>query len=167
MKKIKILSNIPGFSSGDTPEVEEGTVKAYGHRYRAVKLIESGWAEEVREEIDIGAIRSRAKLIQLYSGNSEKSIAYRQIPEEKMKFFNAYEIVRAFIDQLNGEWKPVYEAGMDSYRILGYNFDTGSLMHDQDSYRLFTILPPVQDAEKADRVIELCQKELEVLFGVK
>lgn len=48
--KIKITQNIPGYSAGEIDTTNEnGHIQRYGHRYVAARLVERGWAEEIKQ----------------------------------------------------------------------------------------------------------------------
>lgn len=175
--KIKILKDIPGFKAGEelgSEVVIEGKylvcIPGYAMngsrekhdiiKYPIDQLQTWGFIQEIKYDVDIEAIRQKVSIeVGIFESKTND-----YLPESK--WFKSYLTVKEVITQLNGDWKPIYEVGMDHYQILGYNYDEKKLIHDQDYYRLFTLLPPCRDVNVAEKVIELCEPELKVLFKV-
>lgn len=160
--KIKILKDIPGYKAGEeihvsdikdaTPEKVFNFTKNDGFAYDYCFLIKDGFAEEIKDDIDIEAIRNRFNKDEIFP-----------IHSDEINFFNAYRIVKAVIDQLNEDWKPDEET--QTYEIYWYG--SKERMNVFPSMNTRSMNPLCKDKETAQRVIELCEPELKVLFGVK
>lgn len=122
-------------------------------------LVELELAEEIKDDIDIEAIR---KEFHYYTGEG----IYRKYGSKKIEFFNALLMVTKVIDQFNGDWKPDWNNNALKYYIYYYSID--KQFHYSSGYEMNqSIIPYCKDKETAQRVIELCGPELKVLFGVK
>lgn len=160
--KIKITKDIPGISQNAifTPD-KEGKIHVYGNTYKVKMLLDSGWAEELKDDIDIEAIRARYERIGLLT-----IVCFFQETVQDRQFYRAYLIVKAVIDQLNGDWKPNWK-NVDELKYLIQLLNTGSFSTEFYWENNKTIIPTIKNKETAQKVIELCEPELKVLFGFK
>ncbi len=163
--KIKILKDIPGYKAGHTHDTEKNGIMGdhSNFTYSSLKvLIEDGWAEEIKDGVDIEAIRNAYIGIDAWAPSimSPDNLDNR-------RFYKAYLVVKKVIDRLNGDWKPIYEIGMEKYFIIGYDHNSKEFQWDNGSINQYTILPPCKNSEVTNKVMELCEPELKVLFGVK
>lgn len=166
--KIRILRDIPGYEAGETvklsPDIEYGVFFSQNQRHVTVKsLIRDGWAEEVKDDIDIEAIRKSFKPMW------KTNYLIPNTTIEEIKFIEAYRIVKAVIDQLNGEWEPDWNKKtffisldrISSEIKIGTNHDVNYNIRNNSS-----LLPACRDLMSAYEVIRLCEPELRTLFGV-
>lgn len=153
--KIKLLKDIPQYKAGSICEDVKNL--AFGYYYK--QLVEEGFAEEIKDDIDMEKIRKYNSIYFPALGNS--------ITQIEAEWFTAYRIVKAVMDKLNGDWKPNWEdENTEKYTIL-YNYDVKSFKTDYNYYRKYLILPSCKDEETAEKVISLCEPELKVLFNIK
>ncbi len=161
--KIKILKDIPGLDASASREIstEGDRITISNHAYNVQSLLRDGWAEEVKDEVDIEEIRGKYFSIDVYApsiGSPEKG--------SNRTFYKSYLIVKTVIDELNDGWEPDFKKGDFNYQIdyqhpvqnfgvVGYLFNRAN------------ILPVCKSKEVAKKVIELCGPELKILFNVK
>lgn len=157
--KIKILKDIPGYKAGEYES--DGFITGHeDYEYSASLLVKNGFAEYIKDDIDIEAIRKSFKPIWL---------THDLIPNntiEEINFIEAYRIIKAVTDQLNGDWKPDYSISQPKF----YVYRTTEYFEwriSADDGIITSIIPKCKDRETAEKVIELCESELKVLFGVK
>ncbi len=156
--KIKLLKDIPGYSAGTIQEVPNTTLSGYGHSYKVPTLIERGWAEEIKDDIDIEQIREKKKVYAEFYVGIET--------EEELQFFSAYRIVKAVIEKLNGDWFPFWNNTTQLKYDVGYsNSNNRFELNDCKTYQS-NIIPHCKDEETARKVISLCEPELRILFSV-
>ncbi len=168
--KIKLIKDIPGYKAGEVLEFEKlglertDSRKACYPDYRADILITDGFAEEVKDEIDIEEIRN-----ELYAVRNLRTAD--NFSHSELEFFTSYRIVKAVIEKLNGDWeyKHIHE-GRDYYHKDHWSIILRDSEFKADNYlnwSLSSILPVIKDNQTAEKVISLCEPELKVLFGVK
>lgn len=171
--KIKLLRDIPGFSKGwegntemecnSNFEILRQSTVGGDTRYSVSYLINMGWAEEIKEDdIDIEEIRTRG----LGDGGPDR---YIKMSNEMYNWHKAYEIVKAVIEKLNGDWKPDwgdFSPQEKKVHIL-YSHDIKQWLSDATRWTNPSIIPYVKTHEIAKKVISLCEPELKVLFRVK
>lgn len=173
--KIKIIKDIPGYNIGEVTEEEEGYCikKAGVSSYNTSFLLANGFSEEIKDDIDIEAIRNAAlewECLLFVRPQYEKDGINGDI-----KWLTSYRIVKAFIDHLNGEWKPEWEEIKNSrylseelkWFITGYHLNIEEFNVVGYYNQIHSIIPACKDKETAQKVIELCEPELKILFGVK
>lgn len=163
--KIKILKDIPGYKTGT--EIGSSTTTTYKlfwgkNEFVIEDLINEGFAKEIKDDIDIEAIR-----IFYHSGGTKNKTMPLLLDNEEREFFNSYRIVKAVIDQLNGDWKPGWNDEDEEKYYIHYVY-ISKKKFNIDSNEIFqiSILPYCKNYEIAQKVIELCEPELKVLFGI-
>ncbi len=161
--KIKILKDIPGYKAGKIIEVNNGNLGDHGNfSYIHKPLIEQGWAEEIKDEIDIEEIRKITKV--------DMSGWYGNMTRDDLVWFNAYRVVKAVIEKLNGDWIPDFKQ-VGKYEIEysynGRDFGNGNFSSELGGFYKYNILPFIKDSYTTEKIIQLCKPELEILFGVK
>lgn len=161
--KIKILKDIPGYSATEVFDWGDGVLSYINSpsngtlrkiTYSKRELVDLGFAEEVKDEIDIGKIRREYGAIYDHESNSLPALGMAE-----SEFFSAYRIVKAVIEKLNGNltgnWEIVkYEKG-PTFTTQFYNGSKHNL------------LPGIALEKDTYTVLKLCKPELEILFGVK
>ncbi len=162
--KIKILTNIPGYSAGKIEEIrngKNGILIGYGHSYKVERLLESGWAEEIKYEIDVNSIRS--KISNKYTDCAGHPLGSMKVfcRDEEAEWFTSYRIVEAVIKELNGDIMDLY-----AMTNICFCYITKKLSTIPDGNFRYNILPQCGSVEIAEKVIELCEPELKVLFGI-
>lgn len=173
--KIKITKDIPGYKAGEIIETDylKMTIsETAGREYNVKAFIADGWAEEIKDDIDIEAIRKEIKdsskiAVIGFDWAEEKESTTESvvvIPMEFEPFITAYRIVKAVIDQLNGDWNPDWN---DYNRKTSIRYDDNNGFSVDWFYGRVTIIPICKDNKTAQKVIELVTEELKVLFGVK
>lgn len=172
--KIKIIKDIPGYKAGY--ETDERTMSIHslnGFDYTCEGLITCGFAEEIKDDIDIEAIREKYKLFSVHMNNfdKEKTHSWEFLPalnEDEMVFINAYRIVKEVIDQFNCDWKPDWEKSISERKYTpSYDYHDKKWYIQSTGFHIENIFPPCKNREDCQKVIELCEPELKVLFGVK
>lgn len=167
--KIKILKDIPGYKAGDIVTASDDEIGTFISKNQLSTVIKyyvldiiCGWAEEVKDEIDIEEIRFDRRLLWCQEFEDQK------ITKNEMDWFTAYRIVKDVIEKLNGYWKPNTNSGREvQHETIQLSLRTNTIMSDTyENYRV-NILPMIKDGSTAEKVIELCNPELEILFGVK
>lgn len=169
--KIKLLKDIPGYKAGHIFETSEGSLGMHTFGYRNEKqrelchyhyeyLLEDGWAEEIKDDIDIEEIRKSYKLWSQYP------YSMAELSKEEQIFLTAYRIVKAVIEKLNGDWKPNWSESNGIIHLF-YNHRHNELgwglTYSIDYSPSFLL----KNVEIAQKVISLCESELYILFGVK
>jgi len=124
-------------------------------RYKVLEEMPEGITVTPKDDIDIEKIRHSFDNIQIYMRGTED-----RIPKEELKWFTAYRIVKACIENLNGNEKGGVEIA--SNKIGGIHSHGWKGSDNQTN-----ILPMMKDKKTAEKVISLCEAELKVLFGVK
>lgn len=146
-----ILMWVPDYASG----------KRVNHiviNYPIEYLLKNGWAEEVTDEIDMEEVRDKFGLTWETNGVGPMLPVLHKVNETEAKFFTAYRIVKHVIDTLNGDSK--FEDGFELFRNSLGEFDK------TPNHKLkFTFLPSLKDKVTAEKIIEFCKPELEILFG--
>ncbi len=162
--KIRILKDIPGYKAGTDIDSPAGCGThgfhngGVGFQYDYSYLIKEGFARDVTDEIDIDAIRdgNRVRNINMQDGlDGSKSAA---------NFIAAYMTVRQVVDQLN----ELEECGGKFAVALAKNHG-GKLFAGRDiTHKMFhySIIPFCRNMNLAERLVELCEPELRVLFNV-
>lgn len=174
--KIKILKDIPGIIENTIfiPD-KEGKIHVYGNTYKVKMLLDSGWAEEIKNEIDIEAIRKSLKITLMEDGigTHYDPIAHPErdkpwdIEVNEIEFFTAYRVVKKVIDILNGDWKPDWEGDNYNKYYIRYDWEDKEFTYDSVKYISFNIFPVCKDNSIAQKVIGLCESELKILFDIK
>lgn len=161
--KIIILKDIPGYKAGDTiKSSQECGSDLERFRYDYQLLIDTGWAKEFTHGIDIIEIRKKPL-------GDDGPARYINMSHPTYDWFKAYQIVKTVIDELNEDWKEKWRTEQANCLI------TCEYKSPQDPFfrvvkyanHKMSILPNCKDEATAEKVIELCKPELEVLFGVK
>lgn len=164
--KIKILKDIPGYKAGEmiqspgllffaAPADRESL-----QRHDVILLIKEGFAEEVKDEINMEKIRLNAYIPEC--GECD------ELNLEERNFFTAYRIVKAVIEKLNDGWKLDWDKSVSERKyIINYNFRAKEWYIRSTGYHLEDFSPVCKTHDSALKVIELCRPELEILFGVK
>lgn len=167
---MKILKNIPGYKAGEIIESETDNSKERVYEvligrnvtYMFNPLIEQGYAEIVKDDIDIESIRDKYRSM-TWDGKDFKPVL--QIDESL--FFNAYRIVKTVIDQLNGDWKPDWNDEDQNKNLIIFNVETQKFNSDNWFSYNPSILGVCKNKNVSEKVIKLCEPELKVLFGIK
>lgn len=152
--KIKIIKDIPGYKAGEIIILLGDTEDTFGHipgyEFTRNFLINKGFAEIVKDNIDIEHIRTNISY-------------YMDKNSDDFEFVKSYRIVKAVIDQLEkySRQERMYEIGLK----IGSNgkFAARGLKGKQVT---FSILPKGK-LSTIEKVIELCDPELKLLFEVK
>lgn len=154
--KIKLLKDIPAYKKDEIlelgPTVQYGMFFMTNRWVTAKSLISDGFAEEVKDEIDMEQFRK----------NYDHSICSK----EEQRWFGAYRIVKAVIDTLNGDWNMDWSS-VDNYLIrynhLDHEFYAAYFSQPTQGF----LLPYMKDRKTAEKVIKLCGPELKILFNIK
>lgn len=159
--KIKLLKNFLDCKVGDKDEdVTRLAMECYLN-----KLIDDGFAEIVKDDIDMEEIR-KSFLIEPHHLYDNEYINLPYPNKDEAEWFTAYRIVKAVTDKLNGDWKPDWEdENTEKYAIL-YDYDVKSFEISGWCLSKYSIIPNYKDEETAKKVISLCEPELKVLFGI-
>lgn len=175
--KIKILKDIPGFKAGEVHEYQSNEdVLVYspgyakdesGNKFNLIKypfeiILSHGFAEEVKEEIDVEVIRTHFNSCKLYMAH-QTGVG---CPKPEAEWFTAYRIVKAVIEKLNGDWLNPISIPFNGTFYIFYNRDEKIFMSDYWNAYVPTIFPGLKDKKSCKKVIELCEPELKILFGV-
>lgn len=164
--KIKILKDIPGYKAG-TIILCDGLIhidkENSSDTYTVYQLIKEGFAEKVKDEIDMEEIRK-----QIYRNTC--SYCEQSMDKEicsDTAWFTAYRIVKAVIEKLNGDWKPNWNSDEFNKYQIGFSYEKGKFQVDTacrlDSCAFLTL----KNNETSYKVIEICEPELKILFGIK
>lgn len=171
--KIRIKKEIPGYKVGEIMETGTSGFLSNNnpnyHNYSVKNLIKESFAEEIKDDIDIEAIRREKSPVGMHHNNHyflSFDNADGEYSNEELEFFRAYRIVKAVIDQLNGDWKPDWQMENKVFCIC-FNHEYGKLDITYDIDKQYNILPYCKNEETAQKVIELCEPELKVLFNIK
>ena len=160
--KIKIIKDIPGYKAGEivTPDADWMFEKE-GFRYAIESIIHGGFAEEVKEyEIDMEEIRKQ--IYRTTCSYCEQSMD-KEICSDTA-WFTAYRIVKAVIEKLNGEWKAT---GKSSQKVFYIQFSRMGKCFFSDYWCDASFsMTAIKDQEISQKVIELCEPELKILFGI-
>ena len=171
--KVKILKDM-GYKEGEIIEVKEGTSYDVRSVYLAIsrgmtlgEAIEKGFAEEVKDEIDIEEIRRLIKLdlVTAPIPNISNRVGIKCLDSEA-EWFTAYRTVKSVIEKLNGDWKPNWQDFDQVKWELGYSNKESKFSGISTNHWHYSIMPYVPDKETAEKVIALCEPELKVLFNV-
>lgn len=164
MTKIKLLKDIPGYKKGEILETKDEIYPTIifseiglGFEYNVSRLISHGWAEEIKDDIDIEEIRN--DYLEVKAGG--KYIT--NYSDSDAEWFTAYRIVKAVIEKLNGDSIELLYAMWN----IDYHFGSKTFAPLHDPTKILNILPMCGSAKIAAEVISLCEPELKVLFGVK
>lgn len=166
--KIKLIRDIPGYKAGK--ELEGIEVSNYevgsGCRfvYKLKDLISEGWAEEVKE-IDVEVIRSYYKNTEIHGRQIDFQLDFASLTISEQNWFKAFLVVKAVIEQLNGDWKADWKDG-DENKYIIYSDRGMKLEIERNQIYIFSLLPYCKNKETAQKVIDLCTPELEMLFGL-
>lgn len=160
--KIKLLKDIPGYTAGGIrqfPEWDFDEVNSHDrHKYDWPLLIKTGFAEEVKDDIDIEEIRNE---IGMWTKDDNGRVNFLMgINIKELDWFEAYRIVKAVIEKLNGDQKAEVE-------IIYSNSGNFTAMAGCGGIERINILPSCKNVQAAKEAISLCESELKVLFGVK
>jgi len=163
--KIKLLKDIPGYKAGET-YATAGEFLSYNTQwtpYYWSDLIRDGWAEEIKDDIDIEEIRNK-----VFKSRDVLSSYWNEIgiTAQESDFFTAYRIVKAVIEKLNGDWKPEMEKISHNDFICWSKVSESFKMNDCSKDHV-SVIPYIKDHVVGNQVISLCEPELKVLFGVK
>lgn len=155
--KIKLLKDIPGYEAGiyNSEEILGITPNAHSV-YEIIKLIEEGFAEEIKDGIDIEEIRKSRRI--------DLDKFYGKITIEELEWFCAYRIVKAVIEKLNGDWK--WKIGQESNCFISYTLKWSFYCDNASEGIQHTILPYCRNNEISKKVISLCEPELKILFNI-
>lgn len=171
MIKVKLLKDIPGYGKGFIFESNVIHVPVHGDgKYSLIELVQEGWAEEIKDDIDIEEIR---KDFTPYIFGRTDSGKYGTFSGEELAWFNSYRMVKAVIEKLNtiDVEKPipkdaVYNDDMWTIRCDRYR-ETCTFRVSNLPWREGSILPRIRNVGDAKELIALVPEELKVLFGVK
>lgn len=159
--KIKILKDIPGYKTGELLEFPINDYVFGIYRYQVSVLIKQCFAEVVKDDTDIEAIRkSWYGMPNLYKPYENGKII-------NLNFYYAYLVVKAVVDQLNGDWKPDWQNQKQNKIAICYDHDNNLFKVNSWNYSQESIMPYLENKENGKKVIELCEPELKVLFGIK
>lgn len=176
--KIQIIKELPGQVPGKhIISVGEDLILRYksstGHscEFDVRSLILEGFAEEIKDDIDIEEIREER-------GRKENRMKYNwtQVMSQKERiWFDAYVTVKAVIEKLNGGWEPnwnihesVNEFAPENENYFIQYSNKRKLFSDTYNYwTKVSLLPECKNSEIAQKVISLCEPELKILFEVK
>lgn len=167
--KIKLLRDIIGLKKGEIAntststsqtvivekEMEHTFTRIVIAEYNLTYLLNNGYAEEVKDEIDVEWIRK-----QKYFGASFLSI-------KELNFFIAYRVVKAVIEKLNDGWEPDWNEPNQIKTYVSYDCSDNKLYDNNWSTVKTSVLPCLKDRESAQKLIKLCTPELKILFNVK
>ncbi len=154
--KIKLLKDIASVMGG-----KKGDILTFNDRpeefFDVVKtvLLNNGWAEEVKDEIDMDEIRKLS-----YIGKTVE--VQDEFSKEELYFIYSYRIVKAVIDKLNREYEGD-EVKMD----IEYWEENGFEIQRYKKTGTVSLLPMMNSTLIAKKVIELCGPELKILFNIK
>lgn len=164
MKKIRLTAALGNYPKGTEFSMDERSSRPVV-AFTVTDLLEDGYAEEITDDVDIEAIRKNHVSWSVGGGTTEFGF---QMSEKDIAFVGAYFIVKAVIDQLNGDFKIKWskDNNEDKYHIY-YDWNGSKFVPDDVWLSQFSILPYCKDKKTAQRVIELCDPELKVLFGVR
>lgn len=165
--KIKLLKDIPGYKAGEIlsanarDHIYRNSDKYY--EYSVISLMEDGWAEEAKDEIDMEEVRRKIGPFRIeLSINDGFDTTWNQSKEE-WDFFKAFLVIKHVIDTLNGEEKiNTYH----SYELL-FNIDKNKIDIVKTMNNKMSLLPFIKDKQTAEKVISLCEPELRILFSVE
>lgn len=170
MTKIRILKDIPGYKAGEIFDWGSGLL-SYTHSpsgeldrcilYSKKELIDLDFAEEVKDEIDMKEIRKQYEPSRVNWGAGRiQTYSVPKMTLEECEWFTAYRIVKAVIEKLNAGEKDTFEIYYVHKNLFSYH--GGGMFQKQTGF-----LPMMASEDIAQKVIELCRPELEVLFGAK
>ncbi len=133
-------------------------------QYQTKYLIEQGWAEEIKDDIDIEEIRNYFRsLLKSFVSNTPFGVDIA-CSNEQGEFFTAYRIIKAVIEKLNGDWKDSFE----ELKFFPEYSTVSEEWFDQDCNPIAKgLLPFCKSENVAKQLISLCEPELKVLFGVE
>lgn len=167
--KIKLLKDIPGYKAGEILEVTSSLNWTPSDTPSAMILsiewlIANGWAEEVKDEIDMEEMRKKFTVW----NHTNFNLAYPQpqITKEEGDFFTAYRIVKHVTDTLNGDWKSSWGEREENV-TLSYRHNLNKFVPEVWCRYQYSIIPAMKNLETAEKVISLCEPELKILFNVK
>lgn len=167
--KIKLLKDIPGYKAGEIVDIPDDTVFyaksiVQGFPNSTIgEALANGWAEEVKDEIDMEEVRNRFRERNIWDSDYQPSEKEKQ----ETQFFNAYRIVKHVIDTLNGDWKADWNNSQQTKYIIGYDHAYVATIILTGMVCKRGISLKCKDPKTAEKIISLCEPELKVLFGVK
>lgn len=176
--KIKILKDIPGYKAGEIIQIENKNNKlifsadfatadkpAQTNSYSIIYLLAHDFAEEIKDDIDIEAIRKSLRISKSLHINEYGSS--HGLNSDELNFFTAYRIVKTVIDQLNGNWKPDWNDEDQNKNLIIFNVETQKFNSDNWFSYNPSILGVCKNKNVSEKIIKLCEPELKILFGVK
>lgn len=156
--KYKITKNIENYLNIGT-ELNTGDSITFGPEL----LVKIGFAEEIKYDIDIEAIRVKHGVEIIKNNVNDNEFCKMFVSPEEARFIQSFHIVKAVIDQLNGEFEEDTNGGYE----IGYSYNQNKFIGERMSGFRFNITPFCKDQKTTQKIIELCKPELKVLFGVE
>lgn len=172
--KIKILKDIPGYPGYKIGEIIEVPQKGpevnfFESVIMRLAVYEGNAAvvpEEVKDEIDMKEIREKYDLPITFGEWLENKVP-GCIPFDDLRFFINYRIVKAVIEKLNGTYKVDWRSFHTNKWGIKFNHTTCTLSPWAEERIQYSPIPHCVSLEITEKVIELCEPELKILFGVK
>lgn len=177
--KLKIIKEIPGYKGGEIVSIEDHTYFSSNtnkFKYLGSALIEDGFAEEIKDNLDIEWIRRSTKFPVDFSWAEIQDCGVMGLMKrDDLIFLECYRFVKEVINQLNGDWKPDWEAVISNrldfikpkWFINGYSYHSKEFILIEYYKQQVSFLPAIKSLEIANEIIKICESELKILFGVK
>lgn len=159
--KIKFIKNTQGFAIGDI--IKKAGLASVVYSVSVDELIKNGFAEEIKDDIDIEEIRKTFN----FKLSTPSEGFWTSGTKEEMEWFIAYRIVKACIEKLNGDWKFELKEDGDSNFFIDYRLGEGFINDCGASYFQHSIIPYCKNSLVTQKLISLCEPELKVLFNIK
>lgn len=156
---IRIIKEIPGYKKGDVFVMDNMAMPVQGSKtdsYEIYGLIDDGFAEEIKDEIDIEKIRKDNKLQEGWD-----------LTCEERNFIDAFRVVSRVIEELNGDWEADWEDREQDKFDIRYEHSSKEFHWSIWNEEQYSMLPSCKSRDVVEKLVSLVEPELKTLFHIK
>lgn len=158
--KIRIIKEIPEAKKGDIFPVNGGFICTENTNYRISSLIKEGFAEEIKDDIDIEKIRQEEDVKYF-------SLAGADIKPSESEFLQAFRVVSRVIEELNGDWEADWEDREQDKFDIRYEHSSKEFHWSIWNEEQYSMLPSCKSRDVVEKLVSLVEPELKTLFHIK